>query len=181
MKRILFLHSAGPQGPHQGSSDFLAHLESGLGAGYRFIHPKIPKPDAPGYAVWKKGLEKALAGLESGSILIGHSLGGSVLLKFLSEEKYEKPIAGLFLVAVPFWGKDNWQADEFLLKNDFAASLPPIGKIFLYHSRDDDGVPFSHLGHYAKKLPQATVRKLEGRGHVYREGLPELVEDIKSL
>lgn len=46
---------------------------------------------------------------------------------------------------------------------------------------DDDIVPFEHLSHYAEKLPQATVRALDGRGHFFKDGLPELVDDIKAL
>ncbi len=34
---------------------------------------------------------------------------------------------------------------------------------------------------YAEKNPQATVRELDGRGHLFSAGFPELVDNIKSL
>lgn len=34
---------------------------------------------------------------------------------------------------------------------------------------------------YAEKIPQATVRALDGSGHLSSTGFPELVNDIKSL
>jgi uncharacterized protein len=61
------------------------------------------------------------------------------------------------------------------------SKLPKSAGIFLYHSRDDETVPFEHLELYARMLPQATVRKLEGRGHQLNNDLSEIAEDIKTL
>jgi hypothetical protein len=65
------------------------------------------------------------------------------------------------------------------LPHDFAAMLPAIPRIFLYHSRDDEVVPFAHRMLYAAKLPQATIRELDGRGHQFGNDLAEVAEDIK--
>lgn len=179
-KQILFLHSAGPQGKHEGSSDLVAWLQKELSHDYNVHFPIMPNPDNPGYEAWRKKTEEELNAVNDGVILVGHSLGGSVLLKQLSEYPFEKRIAGLFLIATPFWEK-NWDMDEYVLKDDFASRLPKIPLIMLYHSRHDEMVPFSSLSAYAKKLPKAFVRELRGDDHVFAEGLPELVEDIKSL
>lgn len=181
-KQILFIHSAGAQGPHEGSSDFVAFLQSALGADYELRSPLMPHPDAPDYAPWKAKLGEELAGLNDGAILIGHSLGGSVLLKYLSEEKFDKAIAGIFIVASPYWGADkNWPDNPFILQDDFASKLPQATRIFIYRSRDDEVVPLAHLKRYAEKLPQAAVRELDGRGHEFKAGSPEIIEDIRSL
>lgn len=181
-KQILFIHSARAQGPHEGSDDLVAHLQDALGAEYEVLYPKMPDLENPEYEPWKKQLEKELAALDDEVILVGHSLGSSVLLKYLSEKKYKKPIAGIFLIASPYWGGDeDWQVDEYTLREDFASKLPRIRRIFLYHSRDDEIVPFAHLALYAQALPQATVRELDGYGHVFNKKFPELVDDIKSL
>nr|WP_235788441.1 alpha/beta hydrolase [Salipaludibacillus sp. CUR1] len=45
----------------------------------------MPNPENPEYILWKKQLEKELDKLNGDVILVGHSLGGSVLLKYLSE------------------------------------------------------------------------------------------------
>jgi hypothetical protein len=121
-----------------------------------------------------------LGKLNADVLLIGHSLGGSVLLKYLAEGTDPRPIAGLFLVAVPCWGKRDWEL-EYTLPEDFASHLPPISQIFMYHSRHDEVVPFSHLRRYQEQLPQATIRELDGKEHSFTRGLPELVRDLKSL
>jgi serine hydrolase len=177
-RQILVAHSAGPQGDREGSGYLVASLRKALGSGYDLRYPIMPEPDSPAYAPWHERLEKELAALDDDVILVGHSLGGSVLLKVLSERKHRKRIAGMFLVAMPFWGSEGWQIDEFVLREGFAAKLPRIPRIVLYHSRDDDVVPFVHLGLYARALAQATVRELDGYGHLFKKGCRELAENI---
>jgi hypothetical protein len=68
-----------------------------------------------------------------------------------------------------------------VLKRDFSSTLPNIPRIFLYHSKDDEVVPVTHVRYYADDLPKATVREFDHRGHLFGRGLPELAEDIKNL
>jgi hypothetical protein len=51
-------------------------------------------------------------------------------------------------------------------------------RVFLCHSRDDDVVPFGHLALYARALPQATVRELDGYKPEFKKKCRELIEDI---
>lgn len=109
---------------------------------------------------------------------MGHSVGASVLLQYCSEE--QQAFAGLFLLATPFWGADEfWKWDEARLPDEVAAKLASIPHIFLYHSRDDEVVPFAHLALYRAKLPQATVREFDGRGHQFANDLTQVAEDIR--
>lgn len=179
---IIFIHTAGPQGLNQGSTNLIAYLEEELMDKYNFIHIKMPTPENPKYMQWKEQIEKELSTQTGEVILVGHSLGGSILLKFLSEESYPIKLSGLFVVSAPFWGIDeDWQGSDFILKNKFEQNLNEIPFLFLYHSRDDDTVPFSHHIAYAKKLPQGIKRELEGAQHLFQNGLPELTRDIRSL
>lgn len=179
---IFFIHSAGPQGPGQGSSGFLSILKKSLGSGYEIRHPKMPDPGNPDYAPWRDRIAKEFAKLDEGSIIIGHSLGGSVLLKYFSEEKHDAKHLALFIVATPFWGLKGWEYDAFHLKRGFSKKLPRFGKIFLYRSLDDDVVTHEHLVRYAKTIPQALVREVDGLGHTFDTGeCRELTRDLKSL
>jgi predicted alpha/beta hydrolase family esterase len=109
-------------------------------------------------------------------------VGSSVLLKYLSEQQDDKVIIGLFLLATPYWGADEyWKWDEVQLAKDVAAKLRSIPRIFLYHSRDDEVVPFAHLEMYAAKIPQATIRKFDDRRHQFNNDLSEVAADIISL
>jgi len=180
MKEILFIHSAGPQGHHEGSDYLLRYLIDALGPDYKIVHPKMPEPDNPHYDGWKKKLEAELSLLD-GNVVIGHSLGGSVVLKYLSELNREVPLAGLFVIAAPFWGAPEWEVDEYVLPRNLSSKLPTGTQLFLYHSKDDEVVPVEHVTLYAVELPKAIVRTCNSRGHLFSKGLPELVDDIKTV
>ena len=176
---VLVLHSAGPQGEHQGSSDLVAHMRASLGPSYDVRFPVMPDAEHPSYAIWREQLQKELAAQPGALTLVGHSLGGSVLLKYLAEERLDKAVTGLFVLAAPYWRQAGRQVDEFVLRSDAKEKLSRLDQVFLYHSRDDEEVPFEHLSRYAALLPQAVVRELDGRGHEFRSGCPELMDDIR--
>lgn len=180
-KKVLFMPSAGPQGHHEGSDYLLTYVLKTLGPEYNVLHPAMPDPENPSYEKWKQKLKKELDSTDDNVLLVGHSLGGSVLLKYLSETDYHKSIAGLFLVAVPYWGMPDWEVDEYVLHEDFSSHLPPIEHIFLYHSNDDEVVPVEHLSRYAMELTTASVRQFDTGGHLFSKGLPDLIHDIKSV
>jgi serine hydrolase len=178
MQTVLFVQGAGDMWAPDGSARLADYLDKQLGRDYRVIAPEMPDPDNPRYRPWRDRIERELGAIDDGTILVGHSFGGSVLLKYLAEGSYQKPIGGLFLVSVPYW--DSQKFKELALPDDFASRLP-ASKIFLYHSRNDPEVPFAHLRRYEEKLPGATPRPLPGSEHSFSKGLSELVGDIKGL
>jgi predicted alpha/beta hydrolase family esterase len=178
-KQVLFVHGAG--GEAFGEDEALVRsLREALGPDFAVEYPEMPDADAPEFGKWGARISRELSALDGEVILVGHSLGASTLLKYLSEERVEKPIAGLFLIATPYWGTEDWEA-EYALREDFPVTLPEDMPIFLYHSRDDEWVPFAHLALYAGQLPQATVREFENRGHQLGDDLSEVAEDIARL
>lgn len=179
---VLFAHSGGKQSkPGEGSYDLVTYLKKELGKDFDISFPIIEKPEAPTYAMWKKMFKEHFKKIRTPLILIGHSLGASTLLKYLSEEKPHVSIAGIFLVSTPHWGEKNWEFDDFKLSRNFASALNNIPKIYLYQSVKDPTVPFEHLKFYKKAFPSATIRALPGTDHVFAKGLPQLVNDIKKL
>jgi serine hydrolase len=179
-KQVLFIHGSGGEGVYEEDGILVASLQQALGAAYEVRYPKMPLQESAEYPDWKAQIAAALSALDDEVILVAHSVGGSILLKYLTEEQVEKSIAGLCLLATPYFGGDeNWNYAGMTLPQDFAAMLPAIPRIFLYHSRDDEVVPFAHLTLYATKLPQATIRELDGRGHQFGNDLAEVAEDIR--
>ena len=103
------------------------------------------------------------------------------MMKYLSEGLCQVPVAGLFLIAAPYWGLKGWILEEFEFKKDFVSKLPGMDQVFVYHSRKDEWVPFSHGEAYSRKLPGAVMRKLTGNEHEFGHGLPVLSKDILNL
>ena len=180
-KHLLFIHGGGGESAYEEDGILVASLQNALGAAYAVRYPKMPLQESAGYADWKTHIAVELSPLVDEIILIAHSVGGSILLKYLTEEQVKKPIAALFLLATPYFGADeNWNDAQMNLPQDFAGMLPAIPRIFLYHSRDDEVVPFAHLALYTAKLPQATIREFDGRGHQFGNDLTEVAEDIRK-
>jgi uncharacterized protein len=102
---VLLVHSAGPQGPGEGSEPFASRLRDELGPGFEVLFPVMPDPESPHYGPWGERLGEILAEIDEPIVVVGHSLGGSVMLKHLAESDGPEPIAGLVLVAAPFWGE----------------------------------------------------------------------------
>ena len=181
-KDIFFAHSAGAQeGPGEGSFDLVSCLRKELSDLYEIHFPLIEDPEAPTYAMWKELFSTELEILNQPLILIGHSLGGSMLLKYLLEERHDIKVSALLLVASPYWGKNGWDVEEFALNENIEMKLKDIEKIYLYHSKEDDTVPFEHSIIYNNMLPNSTIRAIDGTDHVFADGLSELVDDIKSI
>ena len=174
---VLFIPGAGDPAHPQGSSHLAEYLGRELGSAFAVVAPEMPNFDDPDYRSWRDAIEAHLAELDDGPILVGHSFGGSVLLKYLAEGSYQQPIPGLFLVSTPYWGANF---PNFALPDDFAAAVWDIPK-FLYHSRDDPEIPLSHLRRYQEHLPNATSRVIDGAEHSFVDGLPELVRDIQAV
>ena len=144
----------------------------------------MPDEDNASYELWKQQIENELAAMQGQIILIGHSVGGSIVVKCMSEIEVTKPVVGIFLIAAPFWGGDGWRYEGYeklALPKEIAARLPKDTAIFLYHCRDDEIAPFDHLALYAQVLPQATVRPLDEGGHQLNNDLSEVAKDIKTL
>ncbi|MDN7228126.1 alpha/beta hydrolase [Planococcus liqunii] len=181
-KQILFVHSAGPQNETQGSSGLIRYLEKELGGEVELRHPAMPDPENPVYADWERQIIEGFTDLREDAILIGHSLGGSALLKLLSEEKMEPRISALLLIASPVWGMNtDWDKEDFLLAPGFSSKLPENLDIFLFYSAHDNVVAFKHGAKYAELLPSARLKQIPGNSHLFENGLPELVEEIKRI
>jgi uncharacterized protein len=179
--RILFIQGGG-SGAHKEDEKLVASLRTVLGC--EVDYPRMPNEGDPEYECWKPQIKRVLAAAEKELILVGHSWGASFLLKYLSDESIEAAIIGLFFVATPFWGGNGWQYEGYetaALPEDFASKLLKRAPVFFYHSRDDEIVPFAHLALYAEKVPGATIRVLDGRGHQLSNDLSEVAADIKSL
>jgi predicted alpha/beta hydrolase family esterase len=177
---VLLIHGGG-WGAYEEDSRLAASLRDTLGDAYEVRYPRMPNEDSPEYGAWSRQIARELTALSGEVILVGHSLGGSVLLKYLSEEKVENPVAGLFLIAAPYWGAEDWEVGEYAMRAGFASRLPEELPVFLCHSRDDQVVPFAHLALYSEELGQATIRAFDGRGHQFDDDLTEVARDIQSL
>ena len=165
---ILFLQG-GNAGAYDEDAELAASLQGALGPAHTVHYPRMPNEDAPEYASWEPAIAEALAALGGAVVLAGHSVGAALLVRYVAEVKPD--VAGLFLLAPPYWDAVA----------DLAPNLPGKLPLFLYSSRDDEVVPFSHAERYAAELPGATVRVFGRGGHQFGNDLAAVARDIRTL
>jgi predicted alpha/beta hydrolase family esterase len=179
-KHVLFIQGGG-NGGYEADAKLVGSLKAALGNGYEVSYPQLQMDETVPDFGWCRQIGKEISNIKGDVILVAHSLGASLVLKYLSETKIRKKISGIFLIATPFWsGQESWMKG-LKLQNDFTEKLPQHIPIFLYHSMDDKEVSFDNLSVYAEKLPQAIVREIKKGGHQFSNDLQFVAKDIKTL
>jgi len=157
-------------------------LRKELGNRFDILLPKMPNPMNAQYDEWKILFKKIALQLDNNVILIGHSLGGVFLAKYLSENKFPKKILATILIAPPYDEKDIEEPlCDFVILNNLKKLEKQGGKIFIYHSKDDTVVPYVDLGKYQKALPSVIAKIFKDRDHFNQPEFPELVREIKNI
>lgn len=179
-KQILFIQGGG-NGGYEADAKLVTSLQKVLGEQYDINYPEIKSDEtAPDFG-WAQQIGEKISAIQNSVVLVGHSFGASIILKYLSENSVNKKIEGIFLIATPFWnGNKDWEIGLKLQEN-FSQKLPNEVPIFFYHCRDDEEVPFSHLSYYKQEIAQATFREIETGGHQFNNDPTLVAEDIKSL
>jgi len=164
------------------------YLEKKLGDNFEIIKPRMPLQDNAKYNEWKISFERYFPKLKNNIILIGASLGGIFLVKYLSENKFPKKLLSVYLVCPPF---DNTLPVEelvggFKLKSDLSKLEKNCKNVRLLFSKNDDVIPISHAEKYANKLKKSKITIYDHiNGHFKISEFPEIVkmikEDIKEL
>jgi predicted alpha/beta hydrolase family esterase len=180
-KQVLFVQGGGARTHSEWDNKLVDSLERELGGGYEIRYPRMPNEADPRYAEWKAALAKEIAALDDGAIVIGHSIGGTILINALAEAPPARKLRGIFLIAAPFVGAGGWPSDEIEPARDLGARLPPETPIYLYHGSRDDTAPFAHVDLYAQAIPDAIPRRLHGRDHQLDDDLAEVAADIRAL
>ncbi len=159
------------------------YFDKELGKRFEIIKPRMPLQDDAKYEDWKIWFERYIPFLRNNVILIGGSLGGIFLAKYLSEHKFPKKILATYIICPPF---DNTLPDEalvggFKLKSDLSLIEKNCKNTTFIFSKDDDVVPVSHAEKYRSKLKNTKFIIYKSKnGHFRVSKFPELVRMIKN-
>lgn len=159
------------------------YLDKELGKSFEIIRPKMPLQENAKYEDWKIFFERHIPFFKNNIILIGGSLGGIFLAKYLSENKFPRKILHTYLVCPPF--DDTCFVEDlvggFKLKSDLSLLEKNSKKLTLLFSADDDSVPVAHAEKYRNKLKNAEIIIYKSKnGHFKIPKFPEIVKMIKE-
>ncbi len=159
------------------------YLSYELGKYFDIISPRMPLRENAKYEEWKINFERFFILLEDNVILIGYSLGGIFLAKYLSENKFPKYILSVFLIAPPFGEglSDHLMYGGFILGKELSKLDSCSKNLYLLFSEDDDIVPIVNRDAYEEKLNNAKFFTYNDKnGHFRVEKFPEIINMIKN-
>jgi predicted alpha/beta hydrolase family esterase len=177
---ILFIQGAGDVTTAQ-EQVIVDALRINLGDGFTIIYPPMPDADHPAYLAWEAVLTKHLRRPSGKVILLGHSLGASIILKHFSREPVPAKVIGMILFGVPYWKHQHWDVSEYEIADNFLGNLSTLENIYFYHSMDDEVIPDQQFKSYQKLIPNAHWRVFSGMDHSYHGAIPDMIKDIQDL
>lgn len=160
-------------------------LKDDLGEQFEVFMPHMPNKQNAHYQEWKIWFERYFQYITNEVILVGYSLGGYFLVKYLLENQPAFTVKAFILIAAPF---ENDTDDTKEDGGDFAFDTSKVGDlaqkaqaIVLMHAADDHVVPYEHAVKYKKALPDAELITFQDKNHFLVEELPEVGEKIRNF
>jgi len=141
--------------------------------------PSFPNPSNAQYDEWKVMFEKILPFLSAGCIFVGHSLGGSFLLKYCSENTLPFTPKKIIFVAAPYGDVSSGEIGSFRVTPN-PKLVNAADEIHFLHSRDDTLVSFDDFLKFKKQFPKAHFHEFHDRGHFLDTEFPEMIHIIKN-
>lgn len=179
-RQILFIQGAGAGTHDEWDNKLVESLRRGLGNGSEIRYPRMPDEEDPSYDQWSAAIRREIADLDVGAVVVGHSVGATILINVLAEHPPARKLGLVQLIAAPFVGEDGWPSDDFALRGDLGAKLPQGVRVDVFHGLQDDTVPPLHADLYARAIPQAQLHLLPGRDHQLSNDLSEVAKAIEN-
>lgn len=171
--------------PYEVRTSWREWLMGILDESHEFIIPNMPARENADYNAWKIWFEKYLKFIDDkGIILIGYSLGTTFILKYLLENKFLKKISQLHLVAPCVTNQgittlEKLSTFEFDI-NNLNKVIELCDDIHLWHSEDDDCVPYLNSQIIKENISNAELHSFKNMGHLWQPEFPEILEVIKQ-
>lgn len=179
-RQVLFVQGAGAGVHDEWDSKLCDSLRRELGDAYEVHYPRMPSEGDPTYAEWSAAIRQELTALDADVVVVGHSIGGTVLINTVAERPPERKLRAIVLIAAPFVGPGGWPGDEFELPHNLGARLPDGVALHVFHGLEDETIAPAHADLYANVVPQAHLRLLRGRDHQLNNDLRDVAKAIRD-
>ena len=163
----------------QSTTHFTQTLAEDLGESYEVFMPAMPNKQNADYEEWSLWFERHFEHLAGEVILVGWSLGGMFLAKYVSEHEVPFVISKLVLLAAPcgrYESPDGNDCGNFQFNVESVAVLSERAKkVFILHSEDDFVVPIEAAFQYKTAIPSAELVIFKDKNHFLSAEFPELL------
>ncbi len=145
------------------------------------VQPNMPCAMNAEYTARKIRFERYLQHVWESISLVGRSLWGTFLLKYLSEEDISASVKQVHLVA-PLLEEEKgspWKYGGFLPNQQKLSVISTkVSEIYLYHSKDDDIVNYKQSVKLTTLLPGVVFEEFQSRWHFLQPAFPELLHNL---
>jgi len=160
-KKVIIIHGWADN-PTRGWISWLVQELANLH--YLAIAPKMPNPIRPNLKRWITKLNQIIGDNLTDTILVGHSLGCFVLLRFLEQKNLTGKLDKLILVSGFIQPKNSAYQKYFLPEPDFNLIQSRAKQIYGLYSNNDNLVLPSQTKQLANKL-SAKLLLDKDKGH----------------
>ncbi len=165
-------------GPDQGFWPWL--IDELKKRGHDVVAPQLPDAENPDEQAWNEALLEEVKQVNDEVIVIGHSLGGAMALRFLEAVEARSTPKACLLISTPWMIRSEKFRGFFMSELDFEVLMWKVSRFAILHSREDDVIPFDHAEKYEKVL-HAKLFAVDGAGHFLGESYPEMLKVIDEL
>ncbi len=163
-------------------SGFFPWLRGELQAkGHEVIAPDLPNPEEPDPEEWTKVLVEKVGVVDDETIVVGHSLGAAMVLRFLEAAEARSAPRGCVLVSAPWMIGDERLRGFFMSELDFDVLMWKASRFVVIHSKDDKVIPFDHAEKYASVLHAKLVEGQPGDEHFQGAEYPVILKAVQDL
>jgi predicted alpha/beta hydrolase family esterase len=145
---------------------------------YDVLTPTFPNGFNAQYGEWVIYFEKIIPFLKKDFTLVGHSLGGMFLAKYLHTHTLPIKAKKIILIAAEYARPDVDQGG-FVIESATGVEQS-TDEVHLFHSKDDLVVDYDNLVLFSNDLQYADIHSFDDRGHFNQPTFPELLELIKK-
>ncbi len=153
--------------------------------GWQVAVPALPTPEEQSLHNWKQALKKQVPGFQEADVLIGHSCGGTFVLKLL-EEGIIQPKQALLVGTVIDMINNEFDAlnKSFIDESfDWPSIKENCDNTVVFHGDNDPYVPLSQAEEISEKL-NAPLQIIKNGGHINTDSgyteFPEILNFINA-
>jgi len=172
--RIVIIHGYN-SGPDQNFHPWL--VKELQNRGHKVLAPKLPREGEPDALVCIETLIKEVGRLDEDTIVLGHSLGGVLALRYLEAAEAISTPRAVILVGSPWQTKSEKTKGLFLTEFDYDVVMWKAKEFVVIHDKDDKLVPFDHAQKYQKML-NAELIATNDLDHFMEAEYPIILETI---
>lgn len=178
MKRVIIIHGWADD-PNKGWISWLVNKLNN--EGYQVVAPQMPNPKWPNQKKWLEKINQVVGPNIDNLILVGHSLGCFLLLRFLEQKNLVGKLEKLILVAGFIKPKDLTFEKYFLPAPDFSKIKAKINKSYCVYSDNDLHVLSEQSFSLAKRLDASLVLDKGKKHFATKQGIIELPSVYKLI